>query len=151
MKFLFINLSLVFCLYFFSCNQSDPNEKFAALNDSSSFSGLTGDSVKLVKTAGINFKVKDVEQSARSISTLARTFGGMLFNQTYEAAETRRNELKISADSLMVISISTPQADITARVPAENLEEFMYGVVDLGYFTESHTLKLMIRALSTWK
>ncbi|MEO8109138.1 MAG: DUF4349 domain-containing protein [Ginsengibacter sp.] len=142
MKVLFINLSLVFCLYFFSCNQSDPKEKFATLNDSLSLSGLTGDSVKLVKTAGINFKVKDVEQSARSISTLARKFGGMLFNQSYEGAGNRRNELKISADSLMVISTYTPQADITARVPAENLEEFMYGVADLGYFTESHTLNI---------
>lgn len=142
MKFLFINLSLVFCLYFFSCNQSGSNEKFAPLNDSLSPSGLTGDSVKLVKTAGINFKVKDVEQSARSISTLARKFGGMLFNQSYEAAETGRNELKISADSLMVISTYTPQADITARVPSENLEEFMYDVADLGYFTERNMLNI---------
>ncbi len=142
MKSLFINLSLVCCLYFFSCNQSGSNEKFAQLNDSMSLSGLAGDSVKLVKTAGINFKVKDVEQSARSISTLARKFGGMLFNQSYAAAETGRNELKISADSLLVISTFTPHADITTRVPAENLEEFMYGVADLGYFTESHTLNI---------
>ncbi len=142
MKLLFIILSLVFSLYFFSCNQSDTKEKFAVLNDSLSPSGLTGDSVKFVKTAGINLRVKNVEQSARSISAMASKFGGMLFNQSYEAAETGRNELKISTDSLMVINTYTPQSDITVRVPAENLEEFMYGVADLGYFTASHTLDI---------
>ncbi len=133
---------LISSLYFFSCNRSDEKYGISALSDSTSASGLTGDSVKLVKTAGIIFKVKDVEQSGRSISAMAHKFGGLLFNQSYEAAETGRNELKISTDSLLVISTYTPQADITARVPAENLEEFMYGVADLGYFTASHLLNI---------
>ncbi len=142
MKLLLVILLLTSSLYFFSCNQLGEKDAMTSLSDSTSASGLTGDSVKLVKTAGINFKVKDVEQSSRSISAMANKFGGTLFNQSYEAAETGRNELKISADSLMVISTYKPRADIMARVPSENLEAFMYNVADLGYFTASHTLDI---------
>lgn len=66
----------------------------------------------------------------------------MIYNQSYEAIEDGRNELKISTDSIMVVANYTPQADITVRVPSENLEEFMYNAADLGYFTGSSKLDI---------
>lgn len=45
-------------------------EVVTSLSDSTSASGLTGDSVKLVKTAGISFKVKDVEKSTMEVKRM---------------------------------------------------------------------------------
>lgn len=77
MKLLLVTLLLTSSLYFFSCNnKSGEKDALTSLSDSTSASGLTGDSVKLVKTAGINFKVKDVEKSTRTVSGLAGNLEG---------------------------------------------------------------------------
>ncbi|MCU7549078.1 DUF4349 domain-containing protein [Chitinophagaceae bacterium LB-8] len=141
--------TLFFLVLIFGCqNSSKENDVLTSLSDTTSITGLTGDSVKLVKTASINFKVKDVEQGTRAISRLVQKLGGMIFNQSFESVEGERKELKISTDSLLVISTVAPQADITARIPSENLEAFMYSVADLGYFTGSSQLNIDDRSLS---
>jgi hypothetical protein len=133
----------------FSCNEEYSNEKYkdVALADTTSITGMTGNDVKLVKTAAINFKVKDVEEATRSVSALAQKSGGMIFNQSLESIENETKELKLSADSLLVITSSTPHSDITARVPSENLEEFLYSVADLGYYTSTSRLSIDDKSL----
>jgi hypothetical protein len=134
-----------------SCNEYGSSEKAndsASLSDTTSITGMTGDDVKLVKTAAINFKVKDVEDATRSVSVLARKSGGMLFSQSLESFENERKELKLSTDSLLVITSATPHSDITARVPSENLEEFLYSVADLGYYTATSRLSIDDKSLA---
>ena len=149
MRSFFPLLTLLFPILLIGC-QGNINEKdtFAALSDSGSITKLTGDSVKLVKTASINFKVKDVGQSSRTLSGLTRKFGGMTYNQNMESAEVERNELKISTDSSMIITTYTPRADFLIRIPAENLEDFLYSVADLGYFISNIKLQVDDKSLS---
>ncbi len=145
-------LILLVFLIFISCNGAANHEdKFAALSDSTSFSGLTGDSVKLVKSAAIKCKVHNVERSMRELSDVAKEFDGIIFDQSFESAETEKNELTISKDSLMVITSYMPRADITLRIPSENLEEFMYNAVELGYFMSSFNLHVDDRSLAYLK
>jgi hypothetical protein len=127
----------------YSC-QNNINEiaSLKSLNDSTTVTGLTGDSVKLARKADIHFKVKEVEQSIRTISGLAQQMGGMIFHQRLESVENERKEIKLSADSLLVITSITPQADIIVRVPAENLEAFLYGAADMGYYTSTSQLDI---------
>lgn len=143
---------LAFFIFLFGCrNNADEKQMIADLTDSISISGLSGDSIKLVKTASINFKVKDVEQGIRAVSGLAQKYGGMLSHQYLETVEGERKELKISTDSLMVISANTPRADITARIPSGNLEAFMYSIADIGYFTSSSKLDIDDKSLDYLK
>jgi hypothetical protein len=149
MKALYCLYTLCLSLFIFSCNNSaiKQEEDVASLSDTTSVNGLSGDGVKLVKTAGLHFKVHDVEESTRAVSSLAQQFGGMVFNQSMEYEETGRNELQLSADSLMIVTVATPQANMTIRIPSQNLEAFMYGVADIGYFTRSSTLNIDDRSL----
>lgn len=144
-------LSLVLLLPFlYSCqNQTRQNNKDYApsLNDSTSASGLTGDSVKLVKTAGIRFKVKDVEQSLKTLSALAQSKGGRIDEQAFQSVEADKKELKVSDDSLLVITTLSPQADVTVRVPPQVLEAFLFDVASLGYYTAASHLKIDDRSL----
>lgn len=142
---LFISLTVLL----FSCqNKASEPEAKSAISDSTSITSLTGDDVKLVKTASIEFKVKDVTQSARAVSSLTQQLGGMIFDQTILATEGDRNELKLSSDSLLVITTYTPQADITARIPSEYLETYLYNVSDLGFFTRNSNLHIDDRSLA---
>ena len=149
MKALYCLYILSFSLFIFSCNSSaiKQQEEVVALSDTTSVNGFSGDEVKLVKTAGLHCKVHDVEKSTRAVSAIAQQFGGMVFNLSMEYEETGRNELPLSADSLMIVTVATPQANMTIRMPSQNLEAFMYGVADIGYFTRSSTLNIDDRSL----
>ena len=149
MKALYCLYILSVSLFIFSCNNSaiKQQEEVVALSDTTSVNGFSGDEVKLVKTAGLHCKVHDVEKSTRAVSAIAQQFGGMVFNLSMEYEETGRNELPLSADSLMIVTVATPQANMTIRMPSQNLEAFMYGVADIGYFTRSSTLNIDDRSL----
>lgn len=54
-----------------------------------------------------------------------------------ESVEQGRKELRLSSDSVLVITAVAPRADIVARVPSQNLETFLYAIADLGYFTNN--------------
>ena len=129
-------------------NNAGENDTAKALTDSTSVSGLSGDSVKLVKTASIDFKVKDVEKAGWGVSALAQQLGGKIFHQHLETIEGERKELKISGDSLMVITAYTPHAAISVRVPSENLELFLHNIADLGYYTSSSQLDIEDKSLA---
>lgn len=132
----FIYVSI--CISLLSCQSNESkfeNNASSETADITSTTGLTGDSVKLVKTASINCKVKDAHQGARAISQLAQKLGGMISHQNIESIQNQSKELPISTDSIMVITAYNTQADITARVPAQNLEAFIYEMTSIGYFT----------------
>lgn len=146
MKF-FLPLLFFFLVVLAGCQNADNKNYETALSDSTSIFGLTGDSVKLVKTASINLKVADVGHSVKELSGLAQTLGGMVFHQNLQAVIDARKELKLSQDSLLVVSGITPRAEVTVRVPSQNLEAFFYGAADLGYFTDQSTLHIDDRSL----
>ena len=133
-----------------ACNdryQSDRKEAAGQAADSVSYSGAEREEVKLVKTASLDFRVKDVESGVHKVSELARGYGGMIYDLDLQTRENDRNELPLSKDSLLVISAISPQAEIMARVPSENLEAFLYRVAELGYFTGASNLHVDDKSL----
>jgi hypothetical protein len=129
-------------------NNAGENDLVKALSDTTSIAGLSGDSVKLVKTASIDFKVKDVEKAGWGVSALAQQLGGKIYHQNLEAIEGERKELQISGDSLMVITAYTPHAVIAVRVPSEHLELFLHNIAELGYYTSSSQLDIEDKSLA---
>lgn len=143
----FLSLSLLL-LFLYGCrNYNDTKEYAPSLTDSTSVYGLTGDSVKLVKTAAIRFKVQNVEQSLNAVSALAQAYGGRIYEQHFQSTEDGRKELNVSGDSLLVITTLSPQADVTVRVPSQNLEAFLVDAASLGYYTGNSHLKIDDRSL----
>lgn len=130
------------------CNTNSNEHDIVSLSDTTSVSGLTGDSVKLVKKANIECKVKDAHQSARAVSQLAQSAGALITHQSISANEEGRQELKLSNDSVMVVSSFYTRADITVRVPVENLENFLYSVADLATFVPNSAMDIDDRSLS---
>jgi len=147
MKRLLILPVLLFMIVTSCQHNGSDNEIAQALSDSASITGLTGDSVKLVKTGRINIKVNDVEKAAWSVSSLAGQLGGKIFHQNMEAMEGERKELKLSRDSLLVVTAYTPHADLSVRVPSENLEMFLHNMAEMGYYTQSSQLHIDDKSL----
>lgn len=149
MKFLFIITALVAAGTLIGCEQNgrEPEGMERAVTDSTSVYGMEGRGVKLLKKAAINFKVKDVEQSSREVAALAEQMDGMIFNLNLQSQLGDRKELPLSEDSILSISTFHPSSEITVRVPANNLQAFMFEVAELGYFTGSSSLSIEDKSL----
>ncbi len=109
---------------------------------STAFTPMMPDSVKLVKTAGIDFKVKDVYKSSRLISEKARFMGGMVTHQNIESVQKKEKSMRISGDSVLTVSAYTTQADLIVKVPSSQLEEFMQEVSSIATFVYSSKLDI---------
>lgn len=141
----FVILFLFSSLILFSCSQRGDSklESMASSPVSQDFDeGEYADSLKLVKTASINFKVQDVEQGMKAVAGLTAGYGGMVMSSTYQAREGNRVELNVSKDSILVISNYTPGADIIAQVPSEKLQDFLFEVAGLGYHSNFSSLQI---------
>lgn len=149
MKPIFAILSVACCPFFFSCenNFKNDNEIASIASDTTSITGFSGDSLKLVKTASIQCKVKDVYRGIKTISSLAKGFGGMVTYSNIESREDQTKKLKISKDSLLLVSIYSTDANITTRIPSKDLEDFLFGVADIGYFTSSSKMEIDDKSL----
>ena len=150
MKPLFFVLAAA-CLAATSCqiDHSNQDQKLSRdLSDSTSLTGLTGDSVKLVKTGSIQLKVREVEQSVKAISGLAKKYGGAVHYQHFYSPQTGEKELKVSDDSLLVITTTSPQANMTVRIPTQHMEAFLFEAAAVGYRTEDVVLKIDDRSLA---
>lgn len=136
--------TILLCLVF-GCNQYNGEE--AALSDSTSVYGLTGDDVKMVKKASVNTKVKNVDTAAWNISMLASECGGMVFERNIYENQSSSKSWKLSSDSLLIVSNYSPSANIIVRVPTQTLDYFVFSVTALGYQTNSSHLSLEDKSL----
>src|SRR5690606_226266 len=115
--------------------------------DTISTSGLTGNALKQVKTAGMDFKVKDVYKAASDISTEARSIGGVVSKRKIESVTEQNKKLKISDDSVQVISSYIIKAAMIVRIPSEKLDSFLDSVSRTASFIQSQTLDINDKSL----
>ncbi|TZF81727.1 DUF4349 domain-containing protein [Pedobacter sp. BS3] len=112
---------------------SNGNKSAESINMALDTMAMPGDdSVKLVKTAGMDFKVSDVNKTSMELSGIVRQNGGLVTHKRIETVENGSKHIRLSADSLLVISSSFKRAEMTVRIPSEQLEDFMYRVGSLA-------------------
>jgi hypothetical protein len=87
---------------------------------------------KLVKTAEMNIKVKDVPTASESIVNLTTKFHGMVVHHQMQSDEVRSQGMLLSSDSLVRVSVIRTTAGITVKIPSDSLEQFMSKAGKLG-------------------
>jgi hypothetical protein len=107
----------------------------------------TSTAPKLVKTAGMNFKVKNVNQTAVRIDALTTGFGGMVVHQQMGSSVQGAHDVRISGDSVMRTTSLTTTAELTVKVPSVRLEKFMDSVASMGLFVTSRNLDITDKTL----
>ena len=115
--------------------------------DSVSITGLTGDSIKLVKTANMDFKVKDVYAASISITAAAGNLGGMITHHNIVTEVQQNKELGISTDSILLITAYQTKGDIVAKIPTHQFDEFMEEVYGLSSIIHSSNLDVDDKSL----
>jgi hypothetical protein len=120
------------------------SSKYEAINNSSSADSASVDSkaadtstavqAKLVKTADMRFKVKNVQQTGEKIAALTLQNNGMVMHHQMESSIQSSHDFRLSDDSVRRVSAFTTNADMTIKIPSEKLLGFMTEVAHMGMY-----------------
>jgi hypothetical protein len=130
MKMTKFSLGICIALTFAACSSNKSEESDLASADSVDIMpGLVADSpeskTKLVKTADLDLKVKDVYKCSSKIQQSVKKLGGLVMHTDIKTSEMNSKSIPISDDSLQVVSTYNIEAQMTVRVPSENLDDFV--------------------------
>lgn len=151
MKTKILMLPLAAVLLLGACKGSGSG--YEAINNSSaadSAAVTTADSStspKLVKTADMHFKVKNVQQTSEKIAALTVKNNGMVMHHQMESRIGDSKDFRISDDSVNRVSSFSTSADMTVKIPSEHLEEFMTEVTHMGMYVTMRKMDIEDRSL----
>ncbi|MDR3693267.1 DUF4349 domain-containing protein [Mucilaginibacter sp.] len=134
----------------FLCACKGKSGSYEVVNNSSSADMLSKDSVsgpKLVKTAGIRFKVKNVQQIAEHISALTNSINGMVIHHQMGSTAERSEDIRISNDSVMRVTAFNTTAEMTVKIPSTKLDEFLNQVGHLGIYVNDRSMDITDKSL----
>ena len=136
----------------YACRGKSGPEYEAINNGSSSSDSTKFDSAalsqpKLVKTAEIRFKVKNVRQTAERIINLTQSINGMVIHQHIGSNVEGSHDIRISDDSVMRVSSLITDADMTVKIPSVKLEEFISQVAHMGLYITNQRMDITDKSL----
>lgn len=102
---------------------------------------------KLVKTAQINFKVKNVQQASEDIAALTKSYGGMVMHHKTQSSAMQSRDVHISNDSLMRIASYNTSAEMVVKVPSDKAEDFLIKVGHMGVYVNTSIMDIEDRTL----
>ncbi len=89
---------------------------------------------KFIRTADLNFKVKNVYNATHKIEDLTKSFGGFVTESALSNDIQSINTKEISNDSSVVISEYVITSALTLRMPQNNLDTFLRSLTPLVEF-----------------
>ncbi|MFI5140667.1 MAG: DUF4349 domain-containing protein [Sphingobacteriales bacterium] len=128
------------------------NAGYEVVNNGSAADSVRKDSTaanqpKLVKTAGIHFKVKNVQQTAENITAMVSGYGGMTMHHQMGSAAVRNLDIRISDDSVMRVTSFNTSAEMTIKIPSVKLEVFMNQIAHMGIYVNDRNMDITDKSL----
>lgn len=129
-----------------ACKGSGSYDKVSSADTVSSelnaSEAVSNNSAKLVKTAEMRFKVKNVQKSSEAITALTRSYRGMVVHQNMEATVVDSQASRLRNDSLKQVSAFSATANITVKIPSDSLDQFLNKVSHLGIYVNTRRMDI---------
>ena len=140
-------------IIFASCNStgfkeatgSADHSEAASVTDSAAAGNvlsLNDPARKLIHTANINCRVKDVYTATSSLETLVFSVGGQVMESHLENQRSAVRMQPYVTDSLRQVQEYTTTSHLTVRVPVRRLDTVLHAVAANADFIESRNLEL---------
>lgn len=133
----------VFAIAMFSCNSNEDSK--LENSDSASANLEATDSLlaeKIIKTADMRFRVKDVQNTKEKLSSAIKAEGGTIAEFTVQSNIQQTEKVKYSTDSLLELTSYRTEGFIIAKVPSDKLDEFTNKVAKFAVFIDQQSLKM---------
>lgn len=130
----------------FGCNAekkesyADGSTQEVAITDQSATDTLAAP--KIIKTADMQFRVKDVQQAKETLSTHLKSQGGTVIEFSIQSHIQESTKVGYSLDSLKEITSYRKTGMLVAKVPSDKLDEFTNTVAKMAVFVDSQNMKL---------
>lgn len=135
---------LVYCVFAitaFGCSQSEKmGESADILNKIEN--GDTVMEAKIIKTADMKFRVKDVQRTKAQLSAILKAEGGTIAEFTISSNIQQSEKVKYSTDSLLELTAYRTEGVLIAKVPSEKLDDFTNKVAGMAVFVDNQSMKL---------
>lgn len=138
-------IAIAIVLTIFGCQKS--NEKYASA-DTAVLEPLSKESAdstaaeKIIKTADMRFRVKDVQNTKEQLSKTIKAEGGTVAEFSIESTIQETDKVKQSTDSLKEITSYRTQGYLVAKVPSEKLDEFTNTIAKIAVFVDHQSMKM---------
>jgi Domain of unknown function (DUF4349) len=131
-----------------SSETADSTSKvFNKARDVSSKNDTIRSSLKLVKTADMHFKVKNVQQTGDRITALTASFNGTVIHHIVNSTTSNSVDIRKSNDSLMRITVLNTTAEMTVKIPPANMENYIGQVAHLGIYINNSRMDINDKSL----
>jgi len=97
---------------------------------------------KIIKTADMRFRVKNVQSTKEQLSQVVNATGGFVAEFSIESEVQKNEKVKYSADSLLELTSYRTGGFMIAKVPSEKLDEFTNKVAKMAVFIDTQSLKM---------
>ena len=138
-------IAIAIVLTIFGCQKS--NEKYASA-DTAVLEPLSKESAdstaaeKIIKTADMRFRVKDVQNTKEQLSKTIKAEGGTVAEFSIESTIQETDKVKQSTDSLKEITSYRTQGYLVAKVPSDKLDEFTNTIAKMAVFVDHQSMKM---------
>lgn len=97
---------------------------------------------KIIKTADMRFRVKDVQQTKEQLSSTIKAQGGTVAEFSINSTIQDTDKVKYSSDSLKEITSYRKEGLLIAKIPSEKLDEFTNTVAKMAIFVDNQAMKM---------
>jgi len=149
MKTKIICLGICFALFLAACSGNKEGYNVTNTADSTAIYARsdTSTSPKLIRTANMHFKVKNVQRVCEDVTSLTTGYGGLVMHHTMQSSVTKNYENPISRDSVLHVSAYNTVADMTVRIPSNKMEEFMNMVGRMAMYIDTRNMDIEDKTL----
>jgi hypothetical protein len=138
-------IAIAIVLTIFGCQ--NENKKYASADavESTELNKETSDSTvaeKIIKTADMRFRVKDVQKTKEQLSKTIKAEGGTVAEFSIESTIQETDKVKQSTDSLKEITSYRTQGYLVAKVPSDKLDEFTNTIAKMAVFVDNQSMKM---------
>jgi hypothetical protein len=125
------------------CNSERPSFGDTADKTSESLeSSDTTETAKIIKTADMRFRVKDVQQTKESLSNAIKAEKGTVAQFSIQSQIQRSEKVSYSSDSLVELTSYRTEGSITARIPSDKIDEFTNKVAKMAVFIDQQSMTM---------
>jgi len=143
-----VSVMFVSCKQYESPREESAAEESAAVSSASDKIETATDTVKkltdkrkLIRTADLKFKVKNVAKSTTLIENTANKFGGLVTKSDLQSTVFERNETQFSRDSTLVTTKYSVENNMTIRVPNAQLDTVVKAIAAEIDFLDVRVIK----------
>ncbi|MBO9672707.1 MAG: DUF4349 domain-containing protein [Sphingobacteriaceae bacterium] len=97
---------------------------------------------KIIKTADMRFRVKDVQKTKEQLSKTIKAEGGTVAEFSIESIIQETDKVKQSTDSLKEITSYRTQGYLVAKVPSDKLDDFTNTIAKMAVFVDNQSMKM---------